>query len=237
MDKEKRIKELINIIDDLNYHYYTLDEPKLSDKEYDSFYDELQRLEEETGINFSYSPTKRVGDMVLDKFQKHTHLGSLWSLGKSQNVGELRSWDNRVRGLIEDYNENNEDKLPETKYIMEYKFDGLTVNLTYRDGVLIQGATRGNGIVGEEIIEQIKTIKNIPLRIDYKGLIEIQGDGLMPLSALEAYNKLADEPLKNPRNAAAGALRNLDPKVTEKRNLAAYCYNIGFLRGSSASLL
>ena len=112
---------------------------------------------------------------------------------------------------------------------MEYKFDGLTINLTYRDGQLVQAATRGNGTVGEGILEQIRTIRSIPLQIDYKGLIEIQGEGLMPFSALEKYNLTAAEPLKNPRNAAAGALRNLDPKITAERNLIAYFYNIGYI--------
>ncbi|NMB08093.1 MAG: NAD-dependent DNA ligase LigA [Tissierellia bacterium] len=231
MDKLKRMEELIEIIDDLNYHYYTLDEPKLSDKEYDALYDELVKLEKETGIIHSYSPTQRVGGEILDKFEKHTHLGRLWSLDKSQNYGELRNWDNRVRRLIEEYNNTHEEKLPLPSYIVEYKFDGLTINLTYRDGELVQGATRGNGTIGEAILPQIKTIKTLPLKINYKGTMEIQGEGLMPLSALEKYNETAEEPLKNARNAAAGALRNLDPKVTAKRNLIAYFYNIGYIEG------
>ena len=231
MDEEKRIEELIDIIDDLNYHYYTLDEPRLSDKEYDLLYDELFSLEEKTGIVHSYSPTQRVGGDLIDKFEKHSHLGRLWSLDKSQSQDELISWDNRVRRLINDYNSNNDEKLPQPEYIMEYKFDGLTLNLTYRDGLLVQGATRGNGTIGEGILAQIRTIKNIPFKVDFKGTMEVQGEGLMPLSALEEYNKTAKEPLKNARNAAAGALRNLDPKLTGERNLAAYCYNIGYIEG------
>ena len=233
MDKEKRIQELIDIIDDLNYHYYTLDNPKASDKEYDLLYDELVRLELETGMVYPYSPTQRVGGHILDKFEKHTHLGRLWSLDKSQSFGELRNWDNRVRRLIEDYNRLNEDKLPDPVYILEYKFDGLTINLTYKNGELVQGATRGNGTVGEAILEQLRTIKPIPLKIEYQGTIEIQGEGLMPLSALEKYNETAIEPLKNARNAAAGALRNLDTKVTADRNLTAYFYNIGYIEGKT----
>ena len=231
MDEEKRIEELIDIIDDLNYHYYTLDEPRLSDKEYDLLYDELFSLEEKTGIVHSYSPTQRVGGDLIDKFEKHSHLGRLWSLDKSQSQDEFISWDNRVRRLINDYNSNNDEKLPQPEYIMEYKFDGLTLNLTYRDGLLVQGATRGNGTIGEGILAQIRTIKNIPFKVDFKGTMEVQGEGLMPLSALEEYNKTAKEPLKNARNAAAGALRNLDPKLTGERNLAAYCYNIGYIEG------
>ncbi|MEW8973388.1 MAG: NAD-dependent DNA ligase LigA [Tissierellaceae bacterium] len=235
MDKEKRIGELIEIIDDLNYHYYTLDDPKVSDKEYDLLYDELVKLESETGIIHPYSPTQRVGGHILDKFEKHIHLGRLWSLDKSQSFGELRNWDSRVRKLIEDYNSVNEEKLPSPVYIMEYKFDGLTINLTYRGGRLVQGATRGNGSVGEGILEQLRTIKSLPLKIDYPGTIEIQGEGLMPLSALEKYNETAIEPLKNARNAAAGALRNLDTKVTAERNLVAYFYNIGYIEGKTFS--
>lgn len=229
MDLEKRIEELIVLINDLNYSYYTLDNPKLSDSEYDKLYDELVRLENETGIIKPYSPTGRVGGNVLDRFVKHTHLGSLWSLAKSQNYGELLAWESRVRKSIVDYNMENVEQLPEPLFIMEYKFDGLTLNLTYRDGQLVQAATRGSGTIGEGILEQVRTIKSIPLKIDYGGLIEIQGEGLMPHSALLNYNLTAVDPLKNPRNAAAGALRNLDPKVTSERNLTAYCYNIGYI--------
>ncbi|MBU5310505.1 NAD-dependent DNA ligase LigA [Tissierella carlieri] len=231
MNNEKRINELIEIISDLNYHYYTLDDPKISDKEYDLLYDELVKLEKETGIIHPYSPTQRVGGELVDKFEKHAHLGKLWSLDKSQNEGELISWDNRVRKTIKEYNLSNDDKLPNPKYIVEYKFDGLAINLTYRDGFLVQGATRGNGTIGEAILPQIKTIKSIPLKIEFKGTMEVRGEGLMPLSALEEYNKHALEPLKNARNAAAGALRNLDSKITAERNLIAYFYNIGYIEG------
>lgn len=231
MDKEERIKELIEIINDLDYSYYTLDSPKVSDIEYDRLYNELIRLEEDIGMVLPNSPTTRVGGKILNKFTKHTHLGRLWSLDKSQGFGELIAWDQRVKKAIDEYNTQNEDKLPEPIYVLEYKFDGLTVNLTYRDGGLVQGATRGNGSIGEGILEQLKTIKSIPLSIDYEGTVEIQGEGLMPLSALEEYNKTAAEQLKNPRNAAAGALRNLDPKITQERKLIAYFYNVGYIEG------
>lgn len=233
MEHIKRIDELIEIINDLNYHYYTLDEPKVSDKEYDLLYDELVSLEKETGAVLSYSPTQRVGGEILEGFEKHTHMGRLWSLDKSQNEGELINWNNRVTRAINEYNLSHEEKLPKLKYILEYKFDGLTINLTYKDGLLVQGATRGNGTIGEAILPQLKTIKSLPLKIDFKGIMEVQGEGLMPLSALEKYNRTASEPLKNARNAAAGALRNLDPKVTAERNLAGYYYNIGYIEGKS----
>ncbi len=231
VDEKKRIDELIDMIEELNYYYYTLDKSKLSDKEYDHLYDELVKLEEKTGLVYSHSPTQRVGGDLIDKFEKHTHLGRLWSLDKSQSQEELINWDNRVKRLISEYNLSNEDKLPDPEYILEYKFDGLTINLTYKDGILVQAATRGNGTIGEGILAQIRTIKNIPFKIDFKGTIEVQGEGLMPLSALEEYNKTALEPLKNARNAAAGALRNLNPKTTAERNLVVYCYNIGYIEG------
>lgn len=231
LNKQDRIKELVDILNQLSYYYYTLDSPKVSDKEYDALYDELLRLESETGIILSDSPTQRVGGAPLEKFEKHRHLRSLWSLDKGQSFGELRSWDQRARKLIEQYNSEHDEKLPEPTYDMELKFDGLTINLTYVDGNLVQGATRGNGTIGEAILPQLKTIKSIPLSIKHKGTIEVQGEGLMPLSALEKYNETAAEPLKNARNAAAGALRNLDPKVTAERNLTAYFYNIGYSEG------
>ena len=230
MKQLDRMKQLIEQLDELNYRYYTLDEPSVSDIEYDNLYDELVKLEEETDTVLDYSPTQRVGGTVLDKFTKHKHLANLWSLDKSQSVEELRSWDERVKRLIDSYNELNNQSLEYPEYVLEYKFDGLTINLTYENGLLVTAATRGNGIVGESILPQVKTIRNIPLSIPYtEGTIEIQGEGLMPLSSLDSYNETALEPLKNARNAAAGALRNLDPKVTSTRNLVMYAYNIGYI--------
>jgi len=233
LDKKKRIEELVKKLNDYAYNYYTLDQPKVSDKEYDELYDELLNLEKETEYILKESPTQRIGEKPLDKFEKYNHKAQLWSLDKAQNYQELRTWDERVNKLINEHNSSNKDNLPKVKYVLEYKFDGLTINLTYENGYLVQGASRGNGETGEAILPQIKTIKTIPLKIDYEGIVEIQGEGLMPISALNNYNKQADEPLKNARNAAAGALRNLDPKVTEKRNLAAYFYNVGYIKGKS----
>lgn len=221
------MEELIEILTDLNYYYYSLDNPKVSDLEYDRLYDELLALEKKTEIVRSYSPSQKVGGEILDKFEKHQHLGELWSLGKSQSFEELRDWDKRVHRMVE------EEGLPSPEYIVEYKFDGLTINLTYDGGLLVQAATRGNGQVGEGILAQVKTLKNIPLSIPFKGLLEVQGEGLMPLSSLEEYNKKAEEPLKNARNAAAGALRNLDPRVTRTRGLIGYFYNVGYIEGRS----
>lgn len=228
-NKIKEMEDLIKEIDKLNYHYYTLDDPLLSDAEYDKLYDRLVNLENESGTVLSYSPTTRVGGAVLSKFEKHTHLGKLYSMDKAQEDDALLAWYSRIEKFVNNYNENNINKLPEPEFIVELKFDGLTINLTYENQNLIMASTRGNGIVGEEILEQVRTIYSVPLRISYPGKIEVQGEGLMPLSELEKYNQENEEKLKNARNAAAGALRNLDPKVTKKRNLTAYFYNVGYI--------
>lgn len=233
MDKRKKIEELVAMLNGYSYEYYTLDNPSVTDKEYDKLYDELKALESEENYVLPDSPTQRVGGQILDKFEKYTHLARLWSLDKAQSKEELLDWEQRVNKLIREYNESHDDKLPEPEYILEYKFDGLTINLTYDRGLLVQAASRGNGTIGEAILPQVKTINTIPLSIDYKGKLEIQGEGVMPLSALEEYNKSSEEQLKNARNAAAGALRNLDPKVTQKRRLSACMYNVGYIEGRS----
>ncbi|WP_296141280.1 NAD-dependent DNA ligase LigA [uncultured Anaerococcus sp.] len=226
MEKRNEINELIEKIEELNYYYYTLDAPLVSDAEYDKLYDRLKELENETGIHPDNSPTQKVGGEVLEKFEKHFHISRLYSQDKAQSYDDLKDWIDRANRLRDSYNENQYDQLPELEFVMEYKFDGLTINLTYEDGKLKNASTRGNGIVGEEISAQVKTIKSIPLEIEEKSLLEIQGEALMPLSELERYNKENEFQLKNARNAAAGALRNLDTNETRKRNLTAYFYNI-----------
>ncbi|MBS6105660.1 MULTISPECIES: NAD-dependent DNA ligase LigA [Anaerococcus] len=226
MDKKQEINELIKKIEELNYHYYTLDAPLVSDGEYDKLYDRLKELENEADIHSDNSPTQKVGGEVLEKFEKHFHISRLYSQDKAQNYEELKEWIERANRLHGSYNQTHKEKLPDLEFVMEYKFDGLTINLTYEDGKLINAATRGNGIVGEEISAQAKTIKSIPLKIEEQSLLEIQGEALMPLSELERYNKENEFQLKNARNAAAGALRNLDTNETRKRNLTAYFYNI-----------
>lgn len=226
MDKKEEINELIEKIEELNYHYYTLDAPLVSDGEYDKLYDKLKKLEKETGISPNNSPTQKVGGEILEKFQKHFHISRLYSQDKAQSYEDLNDWLDRANRLRNSYNQSHDDMLPELEFVLEYKFDGLTINLTYEDGKLKNASTRGNGIVGEEISAQVKTIKSVPLEIREKSLLEIQGEALMPLSELERYNKENEFQLKNARNAAAGALRNLDAKETRKRNLTAYFYNI-----------
>ena len=220
-----RMRELVNRLNETAYQYYTLDNPTITDKEWDAMYDELVALEKETGERLPDSPTRRVGGEVLAGFEPHTHLARLWSMGKAQSIEELHDWTNRAERLMK------ETDLPAPEYVVEHKFDGLTVNLTYENGQLVSAATRGNGEVGEEILPQVMTIRSIPLSIPFKGRMEVHGEGIMRISALEEYNKTAKEPLKNPRNAAAGALRNLDPAVTASRRLDAFFYDVGFIEG------
>ena len=214
MDKIDRIKELIALVEKHNYAYYTLDNPTISDKEYDDLYYELVRLENETGYIAPNSPTQKVGDVVLDKFTKVTHEKNLYSLNKAQTIEELRNWyDDMVSAGAK-------------KFTFEYKYDGLRVVARYENGLLKNCATRGNGQVGEDITAQVKTVRNVPKHIGYRGKVTVMGEVLMRLSELEKYNKTAEEPLKNARNAAAGALRNLDVSVTKSRNLDAFMYDI-----------
>lgn len=222
---EQRIRELVDKLNEYSRAYYVLDAPKISDKEYDELYDELLRLEEQSGIILPDSPTQRVGGDPLPCFEPHTHIHRLWSLDKVRTREDLIDWGRRVERLAESQH------LPRVKYALEYKFDGLTINLTYEDGRLMTGATRGNGLVGEDITPQIKTIRTVPLTIPFKGRMEVQGECYMKLSVLDEINKTTDEKLKNARNAAAGALRNLDPRITAKRKLDCYCYNVGYIEG------
>lgn len=233
MDFKEKMEKLIAELNNYNYHYYTLDQPLVSDKEYDALYDQLVALEAETGVTLPDSPTQRVGGEILKGFAPHRHLAPLWSLDKAQNIEQLRTWHDRVVRLVNDYNTKNPGNPLKTPcYALELKFDGLTLNLTYQDGKLVQASTRGNGAVGEGILAQVKTIKSVPMTIPYaEGTIEVQGEGIMNLSVLEQYNQTAAEPLKNARNAAAGALRNLNPKVTAERKLNAYFYNVGYSDG------
>ncbi|MGF7049215.1 DNA ligase (NAD+) [Paenibacillus sp. DS2015] len=230
MDSMHTMEQLVGELNKYNYHYYTMDKPLVSDKEYDVLYDQLVQLEKESGIILPDSPTQRVGGELLKGFEPHRHLAPLWSLDKAQNIEQLRVWHTRAEKLVADYNVKNPDSpLPNLRYAVELKFDGLTLNLTYKDGSLVQAATRGNGTVGEGILAQVRTIKSVPLTIPFKeGTVEVQGEGIMNLSVLSDYNARAAEPLKNARNAAAGALRNLNPKATADRRLSAFFYNVGY---------
>ena len=217
------MQELVDKLNTYARAYYVEDAPLISDGEYDALEAQLIALEKETGTVLPDSPTHRVGGEPLSKFEEHRHLGRLWSLDKVRTLDGIREWMDRVKKLLD----LSEDPL----YALEYKFDGLTINLTYENGLLVQGATRGNGVTGEAILPQLKTIRSLPLSIPFTGRMEVQGECIMLLSVLEKYNKTAKEPLKNARNAAAGALRNLDPQVTADRNLSCFCYNVGYIEG------
>lgn len=223
------MRELVDWLNETAYQYYTLDDPTVSDREWDAKYDELVRMERETGVRLPDSPTRRVGGAVLPYFEPHTHLARLWSMDKAQSVDALRDWARRAEKLRAEANAD----LPAPEYVVEHKFDGLTINLTYENGQLVGAATRGNGVVGEEILPQVRTIRSVPLSIPFQGRMEVHGEGFMRISVLEAYNRTAKEPLKNPRNAAAGALRNLDPAVTAARRLDACFYDVGYIEGKA----
>ena len=214
----ERMRELVSYLNKASHAYYVMDDPVISDMQYDRLYDELKALEAETKTVLPDSPTVRVGDATLKEFEQHRHISPLWSLDKVQSLEELDAWVLRTEKLAEKQ---------DLQYYIEYKFDGLTLNLTYRDGELVQAATRGDGKVGEAVLPQARTIHSVPKTIPYKGLLEVQGECIMRLSTLEKYNRTAKEPLKNARNAAAGALRNLDPAVTASRHLDAFFYQVG----------
>lgn len=227
-----RMQELVALLNRYGYEYYTLDNPTVTDKEYDALYDELVRLEKQTGITLPDSPTKRVGGAPLKEFESHTHIVRLLSMDKAQSEEAVRDWILRAQKLRDEAVAASAD-LPPLSFVVEHKFDGLTLCLTYRDGNLVQAATRGNGTVGEVILPQALTIRSIPLSIEYKGTLEVHGECYMRLSTLEKYNETASEPLKNARNAAAGALRNLDPAVTAERKLDACFYDVNYIEGIS----
>jgi DNA ligase (NAD+) len=229
--KLEKIKEIVEKLNQHAYEYYTLDKPTISDAAYDSLYDQLRALEEETGLVLPESPTQRVGDVVLGEFKKHVHKARLWSLDKAQTMLELREWEKRLQRIIRDYEIEKQEKLPSLTYTITLKFDGLSINLTYESGLLKQAATRGTGEIGEVILAQIKTINTIPQKIMNSDTMEVRGEALMTKQAFAEYNATAKVPLKNLRNAAAGALRNLDVRETAKRKLTAFFYDIGYWGG------
>ncbi len=218
MDILARMNELVRTLNEWARLYYEEDAPVVSDAEYDRLYDELKQLEESAGFSLKNSPTHRVGGAPLKKFEQSKHLRRLYSLDKCQSEEEFFRWTARLQKTL--------GFLP--ALTCEYKFDGLTLNLLYEDGRLVKATTRGDGVVGEIVTAQVNTISRLPRKISFKGRIEIQGEGILRLSSLERYNSAAKEPLKNARNGAAGAIRNLDPSVTAERGLSFFAYNIGF---------
>lgn len=214
-----RMREVVDLLNKYAHEYYVLDNPTVSDIEYDRLYDELKKLESDSGIVYFDSPTRRVGGEPISAFKKHKHLQKLYSLDKATTIEEIIAFDKRIN--------KSESEL---EYTVEYKFDGLTICLTYEDGKFVRATTRGNGSEGEDVTAQVLTIKSFPLTIDFKDTIEVQGEAVIRLSFLDEYNKTAKEPLKNARNAVAGAIRNLDPKVTEKRKVEIMFYNVNYAK-------
>ncbi|KUP31949.1 DNA ligase (NAD(+)) LigA [Bacillus halotolerans] len=227
MDKEtakQRAEELRRTINKYSYEYYTLDEPSVPDAEYDRLMQELIAIEEEhPDLRTPDSPTQRVGGAVLEAFQKVTHGTPMLSLGNAFNADDLRDFDRRVRQAVGD----------DVAYNVELKIDGLAVSLRYEDGYFVRGATRGDGTTGEDITENLKTIRTIPLKMKRSLSIEVRGEAYMPKRSFEVLNeeriKNGEEPFANPRNAAAGSLRQLDPKIAAKRNLDIFVYSIAEL--------
>ena len=218
MSSDERMKELVKLLNKYAYQYYVLDEPTVADVQYDALYNELSALEKETGIVLPDSPTRKIGGDPIKEFAPHKHIKKLYSLDKCNSYDELREWSEKIKKVA-----------PDAVYTLEYKLDGLTLCLTYENGYFKGAATRGNGEVGEDVTAQVSTIKSIPLSVPYKGVFEAQGEGIMRLSALKKYNETAVEPLKNARNGVAGAIRNLDPKVTASRNLDIIFYNVNYI--------
>ncbi|MGG3916470.1 NAD-dependent DNA ligase LigA [Rossellomorea vietnamensis] len=216
---EKRINELHERLNQYNYEYHVLDKPSVPDSEYDQLLRELIELEDQfPELKSADSPSQRVGGTILDSFEKVEHRTPMLSLGNAFNEEDLRDFDRRVRQAVgEDFS-----------YVCELKIDGLAVSLRYEDGAFVQGATRGDGSIGEDITSNLKTIRSIPLKISEKMSFEVRGEAFMPKGSFEALNKIkeekGEEPFANPRNAAAGSLRQLDPKIAASRNLDIFLY-------------
>lgn len=221
MSAQKRIEELINLINYHNEKYYNQDSPEIEDFEYDNLMKELIKLEEENPeLNRNDSPSNRVGGKPLDKFEQVVHKIPMLSLSNAYSWEDLKDFDSRVREAVGS----------DVEYVVEFKIDGLSVGLNYNNGIFESGATRGNGIVGENITKNLMTIKNIPLNIDEKGELTVRGEVYISKKDFEEINKIQeeqDQPLyANPRNLAAGSLRQLDSKLTAKRPLDIFIFNL-----------
>ena len=218
---EKKIDELRHRLNQYNYEYHVLDQPTIPDAEYDQLLKELIKLEEAfPELITPDSPSQRVGGQVLDLFTKVRHESPMLSLSNAFNENDLRDFDRRVRQGVGD----------EFSYVCELKIDGLAVSLKYENGLFIQGSTRGDGQVGEDITSNLKTIRSIPLRLLEPITIEVRGEAFMPKSSFARLNEVkeenGEEPFANPRNAAAGSLRQLDPQIAAERQLDIFLYAI-----------
>ena len=217
---ETRMNELIEILNQANYNYYVLDHPTITDQEYDKYLRELIKLEEKhPELKREDSPTSRVGGTVIDTFNKIVHEVPMMSLSNVFNESEIVAFDERIRKEIKNPN-----------YVTELKIDGLSVSLLYEKGKLVRGATRGDGVTGEDITHNVKTIKSIPLSLTRPLDIEVRGEIYMSKKSFEDLNEKrvqkGEEPFANPRNAAAGSVRQLDSSVAASRNLDAFLYHI-----------
>lgn len=230
---KKQIKELTETLERLGHEYYVLDRPSASDDEYDALFRKLQKLEAEfPDLVEAHSPTQRVGGRALEAFAKMNHVQPMLSLANAFTEDDMKDFDSRVHRFID---------LPESKeleYFCELKFDGLSINLTYENGVLVRAATRGDGEVGEEVTQNIKTIRSVPLRLATAKpprMIEIRGEVVLPISAFKKLNaeqeKKGGKVFANPRNAAAGSIRQLDSKIAASRPLSAFFYGLGAIEG------
>jgi len=228
----KRAEELRRQLEYHGHRYYVLDDPEISDADYDALLNELRELEAANpDLRTPDSPTQRVGGKPLDKFEPVKHLQPMLSLANARNADELRAWEARVRRLAE-----QEEWKGEIEYVTEPKIDGLAISLVYENGVLVRGATRGDGETGEDVTQNLKTIKSIPLRVaDAPPLLEVRGEIYLPLEAFARLNEqraAAGEPtFANPRNSAAGSIRQLDPALAAARPLAMWSYAIGVVDG------
>ncbi|MCH6269187.1 NAD-dependent DNA ligase LigA [Neobacillus citreus] len=219
---EQKISEVRTLLNQYGYEYYVLDKPSVPDAEYDRLMQELLELEEKfPQLKTPDSPSVRVGGEVLDVFEKVEHRTPMLSLGNAFNEQDLRDFDRRIRQAVGD----------DFSYVCELKIDGLAVSLRYEDGLFIQGATRGDGTIGEDITANLRTIKSIPLRLTEPVSLEVRGEAFMPKRSFEALNEArkerGEELFANPRNAAAGSLRQLDTKMAASRRLDIFLYGIG----------
>lgn len=220
---KRKLEDLRNAINKYNYEYYVLDMPSITDQEYDLLIRELIEIEEKyPELITSNSPTQRVGDIPLEHFNKVSHKVPLLSLSNAFNEDELLDFDRRVRQTI---------KNDTVEYMTELKIDGLAVSLIYQNGELIRGATRGDGVVGEDITLNLKTIRSIPLKLEERIDIEVRGEIYLPKREFEKINRLRSENgeqlFANPRNAAAGSVRQLNPKIAASRALDIFLYGVG----------
>jgi DNA ligase (NAD+) len=225
---EKRILEISGRLNHYGYEYYVLDKPTVPDAEYDKLMQELLALEEKfPQLKTADTPSLRVGGAVLDLFEKVEHRTPMLSLGNAFNEQDLRDFDRRIRQAV------GED----ISYVCELKIDGLAVSLRYEEGLFAQGATRGDGTIGEDITANVKTIKSVPLRLRETVSLEVRGEAYMPKRSFEALNQTrverGEELFANPRNAAAGSLRQLDPKIAASRRLDVFLYGIGNISENS----